>query len=255
MTLLRGRSGSLPCCGFSSHGISLTGAFYMCEVADCTVSGNDVGIYLARNGCNGSNLVANCTIYGGRVGMELDAAICANISAVQVFQPTSHAFHLHSRTCSTVLTGCRTFQVGGDAVRVEDSHEFNATSNVFCWTRGSNIRLTDVSWASVNGNNIIDSGVRHHGDDGKPDGMWRRSPAVVVDGTTKGAQVVGNAIFNWGDQIEMDRAGVLCRGAGSVANGNVVQLYPAYQCAPHPTADFTTDAVDALIKKERGVAR
>ena len=69
------------------------------------------------------------------------------------------------------------------------------SSNIFCWHRGHGIVLRDVSWGAINGNEFIDQGVRSR------DGV--HTIGVVLSETTQGVQVVGNTIFNWGDQVPM----------------------------------------------------
>ena len=190
------------CQGFSDYGIWVRNNTFLSRVQGCTaVDNRKANIYfdqLAQDGRGGDfvpNLIANCTTYGGGTGIEGNRVIVLNIVGCVVFQPANYAYYLHHTSNSVLISGCRSFQVEKDAVRVESTHELNISSNIFCWHRGNGIVLKDVSWGAINGNEVIDSGVRTR------DNSY--TIGIILSDNTQGVQVTGNTIFNWGDQVPM----------------------------------------------------
>ncbi|HLL88897.1 MAG TPA: right-handed parallel beta-helix repeat-containing protein, partial [Tepidisphaeraceae bacterium] len=224
-------------------------------------------LWIGRGGEWVPCLLSNCIVYGGGHGIEFRRAIVVNVVGCAVHQSGGHAYYLRDSSNSVVLSGCRSFQVGGDAVHVDGSHEFNATGNIFCWHRGDGIVLRDVAWATIAGNNVIDSGVR------VPDGGLRRG--IVIAGDTRGAQVTGNALFNWGDQCPMAEgiveeptahdnavvgnninytagAALDCHGARSTVASNVAVAAAAHVSMGRPPyPDFTLTKLHAFIDAQR----
>jgi len=192
--------------GFESYGVHLTERTFLCEVRGCTLADNAVAnLCLSRMGAKARvgdfvpNLITHCVTLGGGIGIECrDHVTVMNISGCVVYKPLSHAYFLHETCNSILLTGCRSFQVEGHAVYIRDSHEINVSSNVFCWQRDHGIVLEDVNWGVVTGNEVIDSGVRSH--DQQP------RHGIVMKKGVKGVEIVGNTVFNWGDQPPMDCA-------------------------------------------------
>ncbi|MEQ9032944.1 MAG: NosD domain-containing protein [Aggregatilineales bacterium] len=194
------------CSGFTDYGIWVRNNSFLCELRGCKLADNGKSnLYfdtLAKDGRGGDfvpNLATNCITYGGGTGIETKNAIVLNLIACVVFQPQNIGFHIHSISNSVLISGCRTFQCEQQAVVVDESHEINISSNVFCWHRGDGIVLRNVAWGTITGNEIIDSGVR-----------VRQPPytiGIVLEGETRGVQVTGNTIFNWGDQVPM-RGGI-----------------------------------------------
>lgn len=256
---------------FGQYGIWARNNCFLCTVDGCTAADNAAAnIFFDRqqNGGRGGdyvpNLIIGCTCYGGGTGIEVHRSIVLNVIGCQVFQPNWHAYHIHGRSNSVLVSGCRSFQCEQNAVLVEHSHEINLSSNIFCWHRGHGIELVGVQWGTVTGNNVIDQGVRDR--EGQPkDGIWLR-------GGCRGLQVTGNAVFNWGDQIPMRigileeddcyknvingnninycvEDGVLAQGDESVVTANVSHLPEAYEGPPHePIPDFTTDRLQQFIR-------
>jgi hypothetical protein len=250
--------------GFVGYGIWVRNNSFLCELRSCKVADNGMAnIYLenlAQGGRGGDfvpNLISGCITYGGKIGIECSNVIVLNILGCVVFQPAQYAYYLHHTSNSILISGCRSFQVESHAVVVESTHELNITGNIFCWHRGHGLVLSDVSWGTVTGNEFIDQGVRAR------DGV--ATNGVVLERHTQGVQVVGNTVFNWGDQCPM-RSGIeedqTCRnntiahnninyfveqavhasGIGTLVTDNVVQKEPAYQGAGRPPyPDFTTD--------------
>lgn len=186
---------------FKKHGFMLTNNSFLCELNNCVSANNgQSGFYfeqLAGNGRGGEyvpNLVTGCISYGDFYGFETKNAIVLNIVGGIVFQSTNVGYYLHDNSNSVLISGSRSFQVGSHAVLVEDSHEINISNNIFCWSRGHGIIFKGVRWGSCSANNIIDNGVR------TADGSFMNG--IVVE-DTKGLQITGNAIFNWGDQCPM----------------------------------------------------
>jgi hypothetical protein len=256
--------------GFARYGIWMRNNTFLSTIKGCVLADNGAANlyldHLAQGGRGGDfvpNLVSDCTLYGGGTGIECNHVIVLNIVGCVVFQPDRYAYHLHDTSNSVLISGCRSFQTGSHAVLVESTHEFNATGNIFCWHRGHGMVLRDVSWGAVNGNEFIDQGVRTvagslmHG--------------VVLENGTQGVQMVGNTIFNWGDQCPMaigiqesadcrnnviahnnvnyfEEAGVASAGEGTQVAANLTQAEPAYQGARRaPYPDFDRSRLEGFI--------
>ena len=257
--------------GFSDYGIAMRNGSFLCELRGCRAADNGTAnIYLEHltggdSGELATNLVTNCITYGGRTGIECRHTLVVNIVGCAVYEPGRHAYHLHDESNSVLISGCRSFQAGGHAVLVEHSHELNVSSNIFCWHRGHGIVLRDVSWGAVNGNEFIDQGVRSH------DGAYMKG-VDLLEGT-QGVQVVGNTIFNWGDQppmsigIEEDatcrnnviahnninyytEGAVASAGAGTQATANVGHGEGAYLgMGREPYPDFTRGRLEMFMRR------
>lgn len=190
------------CQGFAGYGIWVRNASFLCSISQCSAADNGkANIYFDELACNSAagdfvpNVVANCITYGGGTGIACNNTIVLNILGCAVFQPENHAYHLFNTSNSVLISGCRSFQVGKDAVLVESSNEINISSNVFCWHRGHGIVLKDVNWGTISANEVIDTGVR--------DLEGNLKNGIMLLSGTKGIQVTANSIFNWGDQVIM----------------------------------------------------
>lgn len=186
--------------GFGEYGIWLRRSSFLCRIYGCSLVGNGRAnlhasdLLKGRGGHFVPNTIEGCMIYGGGCGIQTARAIVLNINACSVYQTEGHGFHLTDMSNSVLVSGCRTYQLGGSPVLVEDSHEINIAGNIFCWHRGNGIELRNVTWGSVNGNNVIDTGVRH-------------DPPMIgirLHEGVRGVQVVGNALFNWPEQQPLD---------------------------------------------------
>ncbi len=278
-----GRAGSgilLDACGdcliqtvlvqqFPSYGIWLRNNSFLCEVSGAKLAANEkAGVFfqkLTEGGRGGDfvpNLVTNCITYGGEEGFRTERAIVLNLVGCVVYQSRGAAFHLTDMSNSVLLSGCRTFQAGAEALLVERCDEFNATSNIFCWHRGHGIVLTDSMWATLTGNNVIDSGVR------TADGSYRTG---IVIRQCQGAVVNGNNVFNWGDQAplaygidenEQSRNSVItsnninyavqgavrAAGQGTVVEHNVAETASSYRSMTRPPyPDFTPEDLEQFV--------
>ncbi len=194
--------------GFGHYGIWLREHTFLSEIRGCSVAGcREVGIRLSmlREGAFGDyvpNLVTNCIVYGGGRGIECEDAIVVNLVANCVYQASGPAFHIHSRSNSVLISGCRTFQITGVAVLVDGAHEFNCSSNIFCWHTEEGIIIRDAHWGAIVGNEVIDSGSYNHGEPNhtKPFAALEHMPpaydAIRLE-NSKGYNVTGNTIFNW----------------------------------------------------------
>ncbi len=256
--------------GFAGYGVWMRNNSFLCELRGLRAAGNGkAGIFLqrlAQGGRGGDfvpNLVANCVTYGGGKGIEIENSLVVNVVACEVFQPGGVAFHVHDESNSVLISGSRSFQGESDAVVVESSHEINISSNVFCWHRGNGVVLRDVDWGLVNCNEIIDTGVRHD----------PYMTGVVLAGRTKGVQVTGNAIFNWGDQLPMKIGireeptcshnliaannvnyctgeGVLAEGEGTLVTDNVAVTKAAHRSMDRPPyPDFDRSRIEAFMAR------
>jgi parallel beta-helix repeat protein len=264
--------------GFAEYGIILRRHSFLCRIHGCTTAGNGTaGILLQTLTCGGRggdyvpNNILGCTSYGERgSGFEADEALCVNFTGCQVFQAARHGFWLHSASNSICISGCRAFECGGSGVLVDGTHEANISSNIFCWNKGHGIELNHAVWATVCGNNVIDSGGTEGG----------QVHGIYVHTDSRSVQITGNTVFNWeghqpmlagiletnecrdcgivGNHVNYfsQAEGVICEGKGSHASGNVC----VRECHAHPekepfverrrnfqTKEFTTERIQKLI--------
>lgn len=196
--------------GFAAHGIWLRNHSFLCTIRGCSTAGNGQSNIcldtLAMHGRAGRylpNLITGCMVYGSGVGIEARRAVVANITDCCVFQTAGSGLHVHSGSNSVVVTGCRTFQVGKHAVLVEDSDEFNLSSNIFCWQIEDGVVIRNAHWGTINGNEIIDSGSYNSGVEDRT-ATWDQFPADWPPHSglkllnVHGYNISGNTIFNWG---------------------------------------------------------
>lgn len=257
--------------GFKKFGIWMRNNSFLCELSSCYSTDNGQANFyfekLSAGGRGGDfvpNIVNNCISYGGKYGFEFNQTIVLNLTGCAVFQSLDYGYYLHSTSNSINISGSRSFQVGSDAVHINDSHEINVSSNIFCWQRGHGIVLNNVKWGTIASNNFIDSGIRTR------DGSYRNG--AVLQNETKGIQITGNAIFNWGDQAPMEygitedescennliannninyytKRGILSLGKGTMVSSNVTRGDSAYigmDRKPYP--DFDTVRIHKLFK-------
>ena len=245
---------NILCVGLREHGIWLRNNAFLCEVSGCQLAGTGKsGIFLemlyraGRGGDYVPNLVSNCIVYGGGIGIEASRAIVANIVGCEVFQSGGYGFCVRNTSNSVLISGCRTFQTGSDAVMVDTSDEINITGNVFCWHTGHGIVLKKVTWGTVTGNEVIDTGSANQDLEGlKLPADFPYKNGIYLHSGTRGVSVTGNTIFNWPVAPAMDhgiledetceknvlsannlnfcRADVSSRGTGSQVANNVSYL-------------------------------
>jgi len=259
---------------FAQAGIVLRDNCSCCSVEHCSAAENGRANFLFENQAFGGrignfppNLVTGCTSIGGGHGFEISKTTVFNITSCSAFQPRGHGFYIHHTSNSVLVSGCRTFQCDQSAVYVDDAHELNVSSCIFCWHRGDGVVLDHVNWAAINANEIIDSGVRD------PDGVPRT--ALILKRNTKGVQAVGNTIFNWGDQPPMGHAvtedpdcrenliamnhinyvsgePIACRGTGTVVRDNLIVAKAAYRNMNKPPfPDFDRSAIERFLMSAR----
>jgi hypothetical protein len=227
--------------GMKKNGILLNNKTFLSEVTNCRIAACEGSAIRFENltgqGRGGDfvpNNISNCIIYQGNYGISCSHAIVANISDVTVYQSKNIAFYLTKTSNSVLITGCRTFQIQDDAVVVENSHEINISSNIFCWTEGNGIVLNGVKWGTVSANNVIDNGSINPFDP-KKDSLkttqevkqtlrsadHRKSvkSGIVVKNMTKGVTITGNAVFNWPATPKM-RYGIV--EDSSCENNNII---------------------------------
>lgn len=187
--------------GFRSYGVRVSDSSFLVRLDSCRLADNGKAhVYFdeqadGRGGFCVPNVVSNCITYRGGTGLEAKHSTVLNVLGMVCYQPQWHGLYLHSRSNSVLVSGCRTFQCGSTAIVIAGSHEANISSNIFCWQRGDGIEIRDAHWANVTANNVIDTGVR--------DLNEVERVGIRVTGSSRGAQVVGNQIFNWGDQTIM----------------------------------------------------
>ena len=198
----------LFCADFGDYGIWLRNSSFLCEISGCSLAGNRrANLYFdtLRDGQYGNfipNLVTNCVIYGGGKGIECHRAIALNIVACTVYQTHGSAYHIHSRSHSVAISGARSYQISGDAVLVEDSHEFSLSGSVLCWHTGHGVAARDACWGTIAGNQISDSGSYNPGGPDRALTFEDLPPDLPLHNgidlrNVKGYQISGNTIFNW----------------------------------------------------------
>jgi hypothetical protein len=194
--------------GFTGYGIWMRNNTFLSEVRGCSLAGNHMAnLYIdhLERGDHGDfipNLVSNCMIYGGGKGIDIERAIVLNVIGCVAYQTGDVAYHIHNTSNSVLISGCRSFQITGPAVAVEDTHEFNLSSNVFCWHTEEGVRLKNCNWGTITGNEIIDTGSYNPGTrDTTTKFSDIKTNIPLYDGISlencQGFTINGNAVFNW----------------------------------------------------------
>ena len=222
------------CVGFSEYGICMRNNAFLNEIRGCHLAGNKkANLYFeqlakGRFGDFLPNMVANCIVYGGGEGIALNRVIVMNISDCMIYQTNGPAFHIYNVSNSVLVSGCRTFQITGPAVLVEDSDEFNCSGNIFCWHTEQGILLRNVNWGTITGNEIIDTGSYNSGAKDQttqmedlPDNLTLYDGIEMLD--AHGYHVGGNTIFNWkvAPKINNGISEDSQSGTNIIANNNV----------------------------------
>jgi hypothetical protein len=201
------------CAGFARYGIWVRNNTFLCEIRGCTLAGNGepgvgANLYLdhlarGRYGNFVPNLITNCTIYGGGKGIECNRTIVLNIVACVVYQTQGAAYTVRNTSNSVLISGCRSFQITGPAVLVDDSHEFNLSSNIFCWHTEQGVLVRNCNWGTIAGNEVIDTGSYNPGGPDHatqfselPDDVPQYNGIELLN--AQGYSVTGNTVFNWG---------------------------------------------------------
>lgn len=196
--------------GFPKYGIWMRNRTFLSTIDGCTLAGNQVSnIFLdslRKDGRYGDflpNIVSNNMIFGGGKGIESRNSLLVNIIGCSIYQTNGAGIHLHSVSNSILVSGCRTFQITGDAVLIEDTHELNVSSNIFCWHTGHGLSVKNASWGTISGNEFIDNGSYNSGVKNNSatfqaiDNDDHESKNGILLKNTMGYYVGGNAIFNW----------------------------------------------------------
>jgi len=211
----------VTCIGMQEHGIVLSNYSFLCTIDACKIGGTGKSGILIKNLFKGGrggdwvpSQVSNCIVYACGKGIECLKSLVINISDCQVYQTKSHGFHIHTQSNAVLVTGCRTYQITGGSVVVENSHEINLSSNIFSWSTEEGIILNNVRWGSVVGNNIIDIGSVNLFDP-EEDSLIKADPkrpfvkkyvpgqeitnytGILLKNQTMGITITGNSIFNW----------------------------------------------------------
>ncbi|MFC1558044.1 right-handed parallel beta-helix repeat-containing protein [candidate division KSB1 bacterium] len=258
--------------GFAENGFLVKNRTFLSELTDCVSANNGVsGFYFdeltskGRGGDYVANLVKGCISYADQVGFRTNTALCVNIIGCLVHQSVHNGFHITNRSNAIVISGCRTFQIGNNSIQVEKTREINLNGNMFSWHRGHGIVIKGLSWGTITGNNIIDTGVR------TKDGSLRNG--IVLE-ETNGLQITGNIIYNWGDQVPMKygiiedekcennlivsnninyftEKGIVSKGKGTKVQNNVTFGPDAYvgMDRPNKFPDFDMERIKEFIKE------
>jgi len=203
----------ITCMSIKRAGVWFNSSTYLSEIRSCKfldIEGAGVFLDNLGTGIGGEylpNLVNSCIAYRCGIGFLLYRAIVANLNGCIAHQ-CRNAFNLH-RSNSICITGGRSFQIEEEAVIVNGSHEINITGNIFCWSVKEAIKVTNVRWGTITGNNLIDVGsINYYTPELNPDKKQHlvfppladvKIPlysALTLD-DVKGITITGNALFNW----------------------------------------------------------
>jgi hypothetical protein len=237
---------------FNGYGIWVRNHAFLCEVRGCSLGGNRLAGLFFQNHRRGKygdfipNLITNCMVYGGGKGYDIDETTVLNVIACVAYQTRGVAFHVHNWSCSVVISGCRTFQIDGNAVEVDLAHEFNLSSNILCWHTGHGVVVQNTGWGTICGNEIIDSGSYNPG---TKDFTMRQAdlpPNIpYYDGirleSARGFTLSGNTIFNW-PQARKLRVGI-CEDAECRQNnitGNSINYFTEAGIISHGTGTLVS---------------
>jgi hypothetical protein len=201
--------------GFGSYGFWLRKENFLPVLESCTASGNrKAGFYIAEHqrGPRGNFppiALANCTAFAGGIGFDIHRSTVVNIIGCTAYQCRKIGFYLHDFSCSVLLSGCRTFQLGEQALLAEKAYELNATGNIFCWHAGDGLVVRDSGWGVICGNEVIDTGSINPGG---PDERFLATdlPSGTPVGCairleqSRGFNVSGNTLFNWPQGRRLD---------------------------------------------------
>ncbi|MGF1632474.1 MAG: hypothetical protein ACFCVE_01380 [Phycisphaerae bacterium] len=194
--------------GFARYGFVLRHQSLLCALNDCVAADCGVAGYYLHDLARGTrgdfipSAVHGCLAYGGGVGFDLDNALVINLTGCCAYQVAGVGYHARNNSNSVVINGCRTFQVGAEAVLVEGSDELNVCGNIFCWHEREGIVVKKSKWGLINGNEVIDSGSYNvpapdvtvrFGDLPEPPKPYSGIKLLDVIGYA----VTGNTIFNW----------------------------------------------------------
>lgn len=203
----------ITCLGMKRAGVWFNASTYLSEIRSCkflNIEGAGVFLDNLATGIGGEylpNLVHNCIAYRCGIGFLLNRAIVANLNGCIAHQ-CKNAFNLQ-RSNSICITGGRSFQIEEEAVIVNGSHEINITGNIFCWSVKEAIKVTNVRWGTITGNNLIDVGsINYYIPELNPDKKQHLAFPPPVDleiplfsaltlDDVKGVTITGNALFNW----------------------------------------------------------
>ncbi|MDF1514152.1 MAG: right-handed parallel beta-helix repeat-containing protein [Anaerolineae bacterium] len=220
------------CVRFAQYGMWIRNETILSEIRGCSLAGNgQANIFFDkhRRGQYGDfipNLLSNCKIYGGGKGIDCLETTVLNINACLIYQTRDIAIHIRDVSYSVLVTGCRTFQIGSDAVVVENTGEFNLSSNILCWHTGHGVIIRNCGWGTIAANEIIDSGSYNAGVKDFTSRISDVPPYIpLYNGISlvnaRGFNVTGNTIFNW-PQARKLKNGIFedsqCRKNSFVAN-------------------------------------
>jgi len=189
-------------------GIWVKNESFLCDISDCSLAGNkEANIYFDthREGSFGDyipNVVNDCKIYGGGKGIHCFNTTVLNIIGCVIYQTNDDAIFLDDVSCSVLISGCRTYQITGNAVTVKKSDELNITGNIFCWHTKHGIYLEDCAWGTITGNDIMDIGSFNiEADNFTQFQKDYKNEFSNFDGIhmkfVRGFSIVGNTLFNW----------------------------------------------------------
>jgi hypothetical protein len=276
------RIGDVACLGFSDYGIMLCNSSYLCELLSCRCAGNGKAnifckkLHRGKYGDYIPNLLSNCMVYGGGVGIECEGSTVQNIVGCLAYQTGGPGFYFHGHSNSIVMSGCRTFQITGDAVVADNANELNCTGNIFCWATGNGIVVRNSDWGTICGNEVIDSGSYNTGlkdQSVKMADLPEKPPLLIGIKLEKvnSFTVTGNTIFNWGcaprllNGITEDNASskniicsntinyheseaVVSKGEGSVAENNVALDNPSRKAMNGNIQSFVPELTREFIE-------
>jgi hypothetical protein len=194
--------------GFSQYGLWVKNESFLCDISGSSFAGNmKANIFFDKHrwgewGDFVPNTVSNCMIFGGGVGIHGFQTTVLNIIGCSFYQNSGTAIRMDEHSYSVLVSGCRTFQIKGDAVLFDGSGEINISSNIFCWHTGHGVIIKNCGWGTVSGNEIIDNGSYNPNVKNRSKMQVEFADSLaqhygVLLSNARGMNITGNTIFNW----------------------------------------------------------
>jgi len=198
---------NVRCRQVKGYGVWIRNGSFLCTVEGCSVHEcEQANVFFenlkpGRYGDFVPNTLSNCMIYGGDKGVLCRMTVCANMVGCTVYQPRDVAFHL-DRSNSILISGCRTYLCGRNAVRIEGGHENNVTGCIFGRQGAECMVISDSYWGVVSANEMIFTGAYKKTGPNREAGAERPEEVRTVSDVLRmsdahGYSVTGNVLFNW----------------------------------------------------------
>ena len=205
---------NVRCHRLKGYGVWIRNGSFLCTVEGCSVHECErANVFFEKLGRGRygdfiPSTLANCTLYGGDTGVLCRRSVCATMVGCTVYQPRDVAF-LIDRSNSVLISGCRTYLCGKNAVRIERGHENNVTGCIFGRQGAECMVISDSCWGVVSANEMIFTGAYKKTGPNREAGSQPPEEVTTVSDVLRlsdahGYAVTGNVIFNWSTAPVMD---------------------------------------------------